>query len=284
MGAPARPHRAARGTCDRAGAVAVHSAACGESSSRVSRWPWFSRPVRARRLPPPHDRQRRDARRGRRPLRRHAADRLPDDGLRALGRRRPRPAHAPVRPRDRAAAGQPEARARDDRPRLHPRRPARGRGAARRESRLQRAQRDRLGVAHALGAGRLRELPVRQLRRPDDGHAHRLQGRGRPAAVRLPRPADRDRDRARRQAASARRGSAGARRRSPGSPTTAASRRTSRTSASTSPTAPAASTRTRAATSARSTRTSTSCESTGSGAAGARSRWARGSTSPTTAP
>ena len=56
--------------------------------------------------------------------------------------------------------GGTQARARHLRPRLRARRPAR-RGRRRLASRgFSRAQRDHLGVAHPLGAGRLRELPA----------------------------------------------------------------------------------------------------------------------------
>ena len=97
-----------------------------------------------------------------------------------LDPRRPRragPAHAPVRADDRARARRSQGRARRDRP-VHG--PGRDGQADRRpagRARVLRAEHPHLGVAHALGPGRLRELPDAQHRRAQPADRHRPRRR-----------------------------------------------------------------------------------------------------------
>ena len=71
------------------------------------------------------------------------------------------PAHAPVRAGAGAPARRPQGRARGDRPVHGPGRPREARRRRARRPRLLRAEHARVGVAHALRAGRLRELQRR---------------------------------------------------------------------------------------------------------------------------
>ncbi len=156
----------------------------GVSSARAPTQTRGARSVRARL--PPCERGRREAAGRGGALRPNPANGLRDDGLRALGRRRPRRPHPTAGADDRLAPGGDQDRPCHHRSRLHPR-GARGRRRRRsRRARLHRARSCRVRFAHPLGPGRVLEFRCGQFRGADRGDSDGLLRLHRPAAIRLP--------------------------------------------------------------------------------------------------